>query len=553
MQYSCLSWFHDVVGDTRVDDGKWHHVALTYGGSNLRLYVDGGLDGSNPTTGDAAPLTGTGFVIGSEPGGTLPLVGDLDEVAYYTRGISATEVEDHFVAAGLDNRQCSDAGSEYSATVCSSDPLGYWRLNDTNSVVADQLVPGNPGTFVGGVTSGRPSVVREAGASATQLDGSSAQISIPYDEYGTYASSALSMETWVRTTWRNSTQMLVSRNGLSGHSLYINGTKAKGRLMVGGTQWDLLGVSDIAEGRWHHIALTYDESVARLFVDGDEEATQSIGGPLDPFVGVGFEIGSGSGTLKLHGDMDEVAVYDRPLSDFEISERLDQTQEPYGCSSGIESYPLMVCGDVPVGYWKLDDSASSSAAIDQTFVLNPGSYEPTSGGPQLGMGGVSGTSVSLDGGDDEISVPYDEYGHYANDSLSMETWVKTSVTNETQFFVTRGGTSGHALYQGGNTAKARVSIGGQLYDAVGQTIITDGDWHHLAMTFESNTLSLYVDGALDNSNPDAIGVADWLVDTGIDIGHDDGIYRMEGFMDEVAIYARGLTGAEVAEHAIYAP
>ena len=45
-----IGWVGTLHGETRVDDGRWHHVALT-GGEPQRIYVDGELD----ATGDMEP------------------------------------------------------------------------------------------------------------------------------------------------------------------------------------------------------------------------------------------------------------------------------------------------------------------------------------------------------------------------------------------------------------------------------------------------------------------------------------------------------------------
>ena len=37
---------HKNIGSTRVDDNKWHHVAVTYLPGTMNAYVDGRFDGS---------------------------------------------------------------------------------------------------------------------------------------------------------------------------------------------------------------------------------------------------------------------------------------------------------------------------------------------------------------------------------------------------------------------------------------------------------------------------------------------------------------------------
>ncbi len=53
------------TSSTIVNDSKWHHIAFTYSGSTLRLYIDGVEDGNSPVSGVPAPTATThNFSIG---------------------------------------------------------------------------------------------------------------------------------------------------------------------------------------------------------------------------------------------------------------------------------------------------------------------------------------------------------------------------------------------------------------------------------------------------------------------------------------------------------
>ena len=72
----------NVEGQTAVPTTRWSHVAATYDGSVMRLYLNGTLEGSAPSTiamaDNAAPLT-----LGENPTGYDSFKGLLDEVAVY--------------------------------------------------------------------------------------------------------------------------------------------------------------------------------------------------------------------------------------------------------------------------------------------------------------------------------------------------------------------------------------------------------------------------------------------------------------------------------------
>jgi hypothetical protein len=86
------SW---VTGVTPIDDGAWHHVAATYDGGNVKLYVDARLDTSVALIGTIQ--TGTsGILIGSRYSypvfSATRYAGLIDELAIYNRALNIQEI-----------------------------------------------------------------------------------------------------------------------------------------------------------------------------------------------------------------------------------------------------------------------------------------------------------------------------------------------------------------------------------------------------------------------------------------------------------------------------
>ena len=81
-------------GDTVLQTGRWHHLAGVYDGDQLRIYVDGRLDGSRwigkkVSLGTEGPL----WVGRSFKGNESSLVGAIDDVRVYGRALSAPEIQ----------------------------------------------------------------------------------------------------------------------------------------------------------------------------------------------------------------------------------------------------------------------------------------------------------------------------------------------------------------------------------------------------------------------------------------------------------------------------
>jgi len=111
--------FPEVIGSVDVLDGNFHHIAGTWDGSMLRLYVDGVLQSGVVTTPvNATPANNTREVnIGFTWGGGTPrrfFRGQVDELGIYNRALSEAEIQAIF-----------GAGSAGKCMTCSPPPPGY--------------------------------------------------------------------------------------------------------------------------------------------------------------------------------------------------------------------------------------------------------------------------------------------------------------------------------------------------------------------------------------------------------------------------------------------
>ncbi|HEX7569215.1 MAG TPA: LamG domain-containing protein [Verrucomicrobiae bacterium] len=99
-------------GGSPVSAGQWHHVAGTYDGTQLRLYIDGQPWGQPVTRpGRIAPMLPESFVsFGSEDGrATCPecvnnryFKGAISQVAIYKRALTAAEINEDYQAGKAD-------------------------------------------------------------------------------------------------------------------------------------------------------------------------------------------------------------------------------------------------------------------------------------------------------------------------------------------------------------------------------------------------------------------------------------------------------------------
>ncbi len=78
-------------GSGQVPLDTWSHLALSYDGASLKLYVNGVLKAETPVTGKLKKTT-EDIYIGSDAGIQKFFKGTIDELAFYNRSLSAAEI-----------------------------------------------------------------------------------------------------------------------------------------------------------------------------------------------------------------------------------------------------------------------------------------------------------------------------------------------------------------------------------------------------------------------------------------------------------------------------
>ena len=220
--------------------------------------------------------------------------------------------------------------SEVSVTVSNSSPpvsglvLAY-GFEETSGTTANDASPfANTGTVNGatGTASGKF-------GRALSFDGSNDRVDVP-DANSLDLGNAMTLEAWVKPTsnagWR--TAILKERGNNLVYGLYSsNGTKPAGETFTGAEN-GLAAPSALALNTWTHIATTYDGAALRLYVNGALAATKAITGTM-PSTANPLRIGGNAVWGEYFaGLIDEVRVYNRPLSEAELKTDMNTAVKP---------------------------------------------------------------------------------------------------------------------------------------------------------------------------------------------------------------------------------
>jgi hypothetical protein len=204
--------------------------------------------------------------------------------------------------------------SPYESAILSSQPAGFWRLNEaTGLVAADSSGHGLAGAIAGGVVLGQPGAIGD-GSTAMRFDGTTGVVTVPAAA-GLALSAAITVEALVKVPDITGTYGILQKT--------IGGIDDTSYVLFAGAGfwiWRTFGptvsalVAQIPAdiGRWVYLVGTFDGANLRLYKNGDLVRTTPMVNPIPAGAGI-LTIGRYDGNF-MNGFLDEVAVYPTALS-----------------------------------------------------------------------------------------------------------------------------------------------------------------------------------------------------------------------------------------------
>ncbi len=499
---------------SRMNDGGWHHFAMTYSQTNgIRLYIDGII---KDTTTVYNTLTSTILVskslqVGAYDGATNPFQGSIDAVAFFNDELSASEILDVFSSASPVNLSGSRALD------------GWWKFGDGDSypVVTDQILSTATFPTIPDAVGGHDGTMTNMDAVdiidyylpwsnfsqySYNFDGSVEHITMG-DVLGFEYTDDFSISFWIRTSATSGyiVSKMLSSGNFTGYGVVLDsGGKVNVYLRNDNSPLNQIRVNGSTTGlndsAWHHIVFTWKGNVTpvasdlHIYVDGGAETEAIIDDSLTGTLisAAAFTLGArnAGGDSPWGGFISDVSVYSKELSSTEVAAIYNSGTpndlRQLSSASNLEAYwRIGEASEVPtatwphkVQQWVWNDLYSSKS----TFFDGAVEYAK--------MGDVP-----------ELEFDYD-------DPFSISVWFKQTSANldaivskrqtspdsrgyELQVDGTAGGTV-RFLLRGGNSNAVflRTTSGG--YSTSG--------WHHALLTYSGNGLAsgvnIYMDGSV---------------------------------------------------------
>ncbi|MER6946557.1 LamG-like jellyroll fold domain-containing protein [Nonomuraea sp. NPDC000554] len=387
---------------------------------------------------------------------------------------------------------------------------------------------------------------------AASFNGTSSWITVA-DAASLRLTTGMTLSAWVNpatvANWSTVVTKELSAGGVSYNLYAANGVSVpSGWVQTSpGGHSTVSGLSPLPVNSWSHVALTYDGTALRLFVNGEQVAQTSLSGNL-------YDDGS---PLRIGGNaiwgeyfsglIDEVRVYKLAQTAAQIQSDMNT---PVGSSTpGPNPDPTPTPTPTPtpnpvpglVAAYGMEEGTGTSVG-DSSGQNNTGAARDTSWAT-----GKHGKALSFNGSSSWITVQHAASLRLTN-ALTLSAWVNPTTVSSWRSVVMKDHAEGGAygLYASNGTGPASwlktddgvhgVALGGPL---------PLNQWSHLAATYDGSVARLYVNGTqVAESSP----FSGELVDDGgaLRIGGNTawGEY-FSGLIDEVRVYNRAQTAAEI--------
>jgi glucose/arabinose dehydrogenase/PKD repeat protein len=493
----------NAVGSASLPVSAWSHLAATFDGAVVRLYVNGALAGSSAMSGSMAASTGV-LRIGGNSVWSEWFAGLIDEVRVYNRALGAAEIQrDMQTAVGgspppVDSSApsapsglsaSSAVGSVTLAWAASSDDVGVVRYNVHRSQTAGFAV-------AAGNRVGQPAATgfTDSGLAA----GSYYYRVTAEDAAGNMSAASVEVAVVVPADQPPVVSVTAPAAGATVSGAVAVSAGASDDVGVAGVQFRLGGVN-----------LGGEDTAAPYSVSWDT-------------------------TTVANGSYSLTAVARDTATQTTTSTAVTVT---VGNSAGAPSSAGLVAA---YGF----DAGSGASVADSSGRGNPGSVS----GAVWDGAGRFGSALRFDGVNDWVTVA-DAASLDLAAGMTVEAWVRPSALGgwRTVVFKERPGGVVYGLFadQAGGRPLGQVFIGAER-NAVGSASLPLNSWSHLASTFDGSTVRLFVNGVLAGSSSVSGAMA---ASTGVLRIGGNSVWSewFAGLIDEVRVYSRALAVAEIQQ------
>jgi hypothetical protein len=581
----------DLAGATTLPNSTWVMLTFTWGPGGHQIFVNGSLDASNSNTA-AWDNNGQVMYFGAAVYSSY-FPGSIDEIGIWSKALSTQEISDLYNGGTGNTMVTGTTLSNYPVLV--QNPIynetglvGSWHMEGN---ATDSSGNGNNGTATA-VTYGTSYGKFGQGAS---FNGSSSRINTGLN----LPQPPITLSAWVYPTSNPNgcgTFMIASSGG---YGYFLRTTSSTCASPAQQIEFDIHNSSSEYNifwsypsfNTWYNVVGTYDGNTQKLYINGTLVSSQSI--TVTPVAATGLEIG-GSAQFSQYfiGYLDEVRIYNRALSSTEITNlyqahaALNYQDVRFIDSDGTTflNYYRPVDGkfwvtipSIPVGMKTIYMVYGNASATDASNPANAPSGlvgdwnldEPRVGTSYDSSGNNNNgtdTSTTVVSGKFNNAQSFNGSSSYINlgnvlgsvfvGAHSVSVWVYVKDYSSQREIIAKVNSSStiptpidYAITPSGNIRMMLGNGSNYWWIDTTNTIITN-QWNHIVFRYDGSGsfagMSIYLNGVLCSVTTNSTFGTPADAANNLNIGaRANGSLPMNGSLDEVRIYNRALSAAEI--------
>ncbi len=356
----------------------WYNVMGTYDGSNIKIYIDGVLEGTLSATGNILTTNTLIYLGDSGYGGFSQFFnGSINDVSIFDTDQSANALT--IFNGGLPNN------------ISALSPISYWRaeqvtFDGTDWTLIDQGSGGNNGTSVSMPLTARTSDVPLFDNKSFTYDGIADYVNVADNNNLSFGDgstdSPFSILFWVKiepTT--QSSNVFIGKSNFAPNREYaigMFGGSRKIRFFIknqgGNSQQSIDSTTTISNDTWYHIAVTYDGSGGNnaadgmtIYINGNSETPTNV--LKNSYTAMNntsadFTIGKyNTASSNIAGNINDTSIFNSELTQAQVTEIYNG-----GIANDISNLN-------PISYWRSEFAnwdGSNWTMIDQGSGANNG-------------------------------------------------------------------------------------------------------------------------------------------------------------------------------------
>jgi hypothetical protein len=337
-----------------INDGKWHHVLVTWDGTTgtnkVKVHIDGNLAAQDTASSTALRNDSVLMIMGGSSV-TWDLIGKLSNVAVWNSDQSSEK--DNIYNNGT-------PASSYTNT-----PIAWWKLNAANS---SYNTSNSTWTFTdsAGSNNGTSTTLPTSALvrSDLQFESPYSNFSLDFDGSTNYLNTnqsldssytALTLSAWVNYTSLSSYtgtifgQWIQNNFQSPGSTIICYTVSNKIQVYLGPSASSLTSTTVLSTGTWYNVILRFDGSTMKLYINGTEEASVSFtainNSAQNLILGAYSNSGQTGYQSHLNGKLDEVAIWNTALTTAQINQIYNS-----GLAADLTSLS-------PSNWWRLGEDA----------------------------------------------------------------------------------------------------------------------------------------------------------------------------------------------------